>query len=64
MSIFGEVMNPGRGQGSGRSEDAQERHMARLIKVGVTALAVLIAALIFFSYVASITRIGAGGRRF
>jgi hypothetical protein len=60
VSIFGEVVNPGRGQGSGRSEEAQERHVARLIKMGSVAVALLIAAFIFFNYVASITRIGAG----
>jgi regulator of protease activity HflC (stomatin/prohibitin superfamily) len=60
MSIFGEVMNPGRGQGGGRNDDAQDRHIARLIKLGVAGIGVLIFAVIFFSYLASITRIGAG----
>ena len=56
MTLFGEVMNPG----GGRSNDAQMKHMAKLLKVGAIVAVVVIAVMIFFSYVASITRIGAG----
>jgi hypothetical protein len=56
VSLFGEVMNPG----NGRSNDAQTQHVAKLVKRLAIAVGVLIAALVFFSYVAAITRIGAG----
>jgi regulator of protease activity HflC (stomatin/prohibitin superfamily) len=56
MTIFGEVINPG----SNRDNDAQQRHIVRLVKRVALAIALLIGALIFFNYVASLTRIGAG----
>src|SRR5271154_6763087 len=56
MTLFGEVMNPG----NGRNNDAQTQHIAKLLKVAALAVVLLIAAAIFFSYIASITRIGAG----
>ena len=56
MSLFGEVMNPG----NGRNNDAQNQHMAKLVKRVALAVVVLVVALIFFNYVAAITRIGAG----
>ena len=56
MTLFGEVMNPG----NGRDGDAQTKHVARIVKViGVVAV-LLVAAIIFFNYIASLTRIGAG----
>jgi regulator of protease activity HflC (stomatin/prohibitin superfamily) len=56
VTLFGEVMNPG----SGRSDDAQNRHVARLVKRVALVIAAVVACVIFFSYIASITRIGAG----
>src|SRR5277367_3810200 len=59
MSLFGEVMNSS-GHESGRGTDMLERQTARLIKAGAAVVVALIAAFIFFNYIASITRIGAG----
>lgn len=56
MTLFGEVMNPG----NGRDGDAQTKHVARIVKVVGVVVVLLIAVLIFFNYIASITRIGAG----
>src|ERR1700738_2664674 len=55
MSLFGEVLNPG----TGRNNDARALPL-KFIKVGAAVVGLLIAAVIFFNYVASITRIGAG----
>lgn len=60
MSIFGEVMNPGSSGNGGRNYGDQERHVARLIKMAGAGLVVLIGVLIFFNYIAAVTRIGAG----
>jgi len=54
MSLF-EVMNPG----TGRNNDARALPL-KFIKVGAAVVGLLIAAVIFFNYVASVTRIGAG----
>ena len=56
MSLFGEVMNPG----NGRNNDAQNQHVAKLVKRAALFVGVLVLVLIFFNYVAAITRIGAG----
>jgi hypothetical protein len=56
VTLFGEVMNPGNGRGG----DAQNAHVAKLVKRAVAGIGLLIVALIFFNYVAAITRIGAG----
>ena len=56
MTIFGEVMNPG----GGRDNNSQEVHVAKLLKTAGIAIVLLIAVLIFFNYIASVTRIGAG----
>ena len=56
MTLFGEVMNPG----NGRNNDAQNQHVAKLVKRVALAAVVLVLMLIFFNYVAAITRIGAG----
>jgi regulator of protease activity HflC (stomatin/prohibitin superfamily) len=56
MSIFGEVQSP-RGrvpEGLGSSE------LKTFLRMGGLVLAVIVAALIFFNYIAAITRIGAG----
>src|SRR5258706_128744 len=55
MSLFGEVMNPG----TGRNNDVRDLPV-KFIKVGAAVVGLLIAAVIFFNYVASVTRIGAG----
>ena len=55
MSLFGEVMNPG----TGRNNDARALPL-KFIKIGAAVVGLLIAAVIFFNYVASVTRIGAG----
>lgn len=60
MSIFGEVMNPGSSGGGGRNYEDQQRNVARLIKMAGAGVAGLILAIIFFNYIAAITRIGAG----
>src|SRR5579862_5592955 len=54
MSLFGEVM----GSGDGRNNDF--RAPAKFLKFGAAAVGLIIAAVIFFNYIASITRIGAG----
>ncbi len=56
MSLFGEVMNPG----NGRNNDAQNQHVAKLVKRAAVFVVALILVLIFFNYIAAITRIGAG----
>ena len=56
MSLFGEVMSSGNGRNNG---DARSFPM-KFIKLGAAVIGALILALIFFNYVASITRIGAG----
>jgi regulator of protease activity HflC (stomatin/prohibitin superfamily) len=60
MSLFGEVINPTGGPNGGRDYEAQQRHVAKLIKTGALAVGLLVAALIFFNFIASVTRIGAG----
>src|ERR1700727_3118715 len=55
MSLFGEVMNAG----TGRNMNGPALPM-KLLKMVAAALGVLIFCLIFFNYIASITRIGAG----
>ncbi len=57
MTLFGEVMNSGNRRGS---DDVRPQNVFRWAKFGAIALAVLIVALIFFNYVAAVTRIGAG----
>ena len=57
MTLFGEVMTPGNRRGD---DDVRTQKVLRLGTLGAIAVAVLIAALIFFNYIASITRIGAG----
>jgi len=42
------------------SDDLRPEHIVRRAKLGAVAVAALIAALIFFNYVVSVTRIGAG----
>src|SRR5580658_1790402 len=49
-------MNPG----NGRNNDAQNQHVAKLVKRAALFVVALILVLIFFNYVAAITRIGAG----
>src|SRR5216683_2882410 len=56
MSLFGEVMSSGTGRNNG---DARTFPM-KFIKLGAAVAGALIFALIFFNYIASITRIGAG----
>ena len=56
MTLFGEVINPG----GGRDNDAQQKFVARLLKTGAAVFGLVIAGIIFFTYIASITRIGAG----
>jgi regulator of protease activity HflC (stomatin/prohibitin superfamily) len=56
MSIFGEAQTP-----RGRiSEELISPLTRRLLRLGGLAFAVLVFALIFFNYIASVTRIGAG----
>src|SRR5277367_741568 len=55
MSLFGEVLNPG----NGRNNDPRALPL-KFVKVGAVVVGLLIAAVIFFNYIASITRIGAG----
>jgi regulator of protease activity HflC (stomatin/prohibitin superfamily) len=57
MTLFGEVMTPGTGRGE---DDARVQRTIRLAKQGGVALLALIGCMLFFNYVASITRIGAG----
>jgi regulator of protease activity HflC (stomatin/prohibitin superfamily) len=47
-------------EGKGRDYDAQARMMRTFLKLGAAALALLFCIFIFFNYVASVTRIGAG----
>lgn len=56
MTLFGEIMNPG----NGRDDQARTKQMARLLKLGALSVALVLAVVIFFNYVAAITRIGAG----
>src|ERR1700722_16485411 len=56
MSIFGEVQPP-----SGRnSEDVASSVIRRIIRPAAILAALLVAAVIFFNYIAAVTRIGAG----
>src|SRR6266852_901322 len=48
MSLFGEVMNPG----TGRNHDVRDLPV-KFIKVGAAVVGLLIAAVIFFNYIAS-----------
>jgi hypothetical protein len=56
MSLFGEVMN----SGTGRNNDLRDFPL-KFVKVGAAVVVLVIAAVIFFNYVASVTRIGAPG---
>jgi regulator of protease activity HflC (stomatin/prohibitin superfamily) len=56
VTLFGEAFNPG----GGRNINAQMPGVTRLIKTGAAVVGTLIFCLIFFNYIASITRIGAG----
>jgi regulator of protease activity HflC (stomatin/prohibitin superfamily) len=56
MTLFGEAMK----SGSGRDFDAQQARLGRLLRLGVIAVLIVIATAVFFNYVASVTRIGAG----
>ncbi len=56
MTLFGEIMNPG----NGLDDQARTKQMARLLKLGALSVALVLAVVIFFNYVAAITRIGAG----
>ena len=55
MSLFGEVQNP-----RGRDSDELASMIKRFVRLAVLLLATLLALLVFFNYVASVTRIGAG----
>src|ERR1700757_127002 len=55
MSLFGEVMNPG----TGRNNDVRDLPV-KFVKRAAAAVGLLVLVLIFFNYVAAITRIGAG----
>ena len=56
MSIFGEVQSP-----RGRvPEGLDPSDLRKFLRTGALVVAVIVAALIFFNYVAAITRIGAG----
>ena len=57
MTLFGEVISPGTGRGN---DDARVQRMMKMIKLGAVGLALFIGCMIFFNYVATITRIGAG----
>lgn len=57
MTLFGEVMSPGNGRGE---DDARVQQFVKLAKLGGIALAALIGCMMFFNYVATVTRIGAG----
>ncbi|WP_263366955.1 SPFH domain-containing protein [Edaphobacter bradus] len=57
MTLFGEVMSPGSGRGT---DDAHLQRMRKLTKFGAVAVVALIGCMIFFNYIATITRIGAG----
>jgi regulator of protease activity HflC (stomatin/prohibitin superfamily) len=59
MSMFGEVESP-RGRNSRDSEDPTGTILRKFIRPVGILLALLFAALIFFNYIASLTRIGAG----
>lgn len=56
MSIFGEVQTP-----RGRvPEGIDPSDIKKILRTGAVVAAVIVAALIFFNYVAAVTRIGAG----
>jgi regulator of protease activity HflC (stomatin/prohibitin superfamily) len=57
MTLFGEVMSPGNGRDTG---ELRPQTVIRWAKIGATVVGGFIAAMIFFNYVASVTRIGAG----
>jgi regulator of protease activity HflC (stomatin/prohibitin superfamily) len=54
MTIFRQFV------GNGRHIDSQKPGVARSIKSGIAVLALLVGCLVFFNYVVSLTRIGAG----
>src|ERR1700742_3278477 len=56
MSLFGEV----RSSGNGWNHDDVRSFSTKFVKLGAALAGLLILALIFFNYIASITRIGAG----
>ena len=56
MTLFGEVVN----SSNNRNSSSQIPGLPKLLKVGAAVIAVLFFCLIFFNYIASITRIGAG----
>jgi regulator of protease activity HflC (stomatin/prohibitin superfamily) len=56
MTLFGEVVN----SSNNRNSSSQIPGLPKLLKVGAAVLGVLVFSLIFFNYIASITRIGAG----
>src|SRR6202789_3891725 len=53
MTLFAEVVNP-------RNDRNINSKIPKLLKVGAAAVGILVFCLIFFNYIASITRIGAG----
>ncbi|QHN01972.1 membrane protease subunit, stomatin/prohibitin [Granulicella sp. WH15] len=57
MSLFDQFNTPSSNQ---KDLDAQSRTVRRAIGFGTAGLAVLIAVILFFNYVAALTRIGAG----
>ena len=57
MTLFGEVMGSGNGRGT---EEMFAKNARRWAKYGVAVVAGLIAVSMFFTYVASVTRVGAG----
>ncbi len=62
MSLFGDVLGPER-PGRNRPEfdyEGQQARVRRYVKLGALALVSLLALLIFFNYIAALTRIGAG----
>src|ERR1700742_3536615 len=56
MSLFGEV----RSSGNGWNHDDVRSFSTKFVKLGAALAGLLILALIFFNYIASVTRIGAG----
>jgi regulator of protease activity HflC (stomatin/prohibitin superfamily) len=56
MTLFGEVMKTS----NGRNGDEQSMALAKFLKLGAAVIGLVIACMIFFNYIASITRIGAG----
>src|ERR1700744_5252905 len=60
MTLFGETINPGNNRKFNGQIPGQIPSPARVIKTAAAVIAALIFCLIFFNYIASITRIGAG----